>query len=273
MRLDLSRGDTVATRGLVAGTLALIRPDVVYLRAGIPAIYGRDAVRVMLSAARPPMPSGASFAWQPLGGELSADGRSGYTYGLAVYAQGETQPSVRVDRYIAYWQRDPRQPWRIAAYSEVNGTAVEVSLTPEQIAPPVQSSSGKLAQLLTRLRSTDSAFSDLADRSGVAEAFAEYVAQDGAVFAGPELVVGPKAVRELFDAQAGSSLTWTPLFAGGALSEDLGFTVGNYVSTGRGPSGAAVQRFGKYITVWKRQRDGSWKFMIDGGSPNPARQR
>jgi ketosteroid isomerase-like protein len=242
----------------------------VYLRAGVPAVYGREGVRTVLSAIR--SRPGTSFLWQPLGGELSADRRSAYTFGLATVTTPDAKPATRVDRYIAFWQRDPPLPWRIVAYSEVGSPAVEQQLSPELIAPPVQSSSGRMAELLGRLRSTDSAFSDLADRMGVAEAFSSYVAADGAVFAGPELIFGPRAVHDYYAAQGGgSSLTWTPMFAGAAASMDLGFTVGNYVATGRGPSGAAVQRFGKYITIWKRQRDGSWRFMIDGGSPNPAR--
>ena len=36
---------------------------------------------------------------------------------------------------------------------------------------------------------------------------------------------------------------------------------------------AVVQRFGKYLTIWKRQPNGSWRFVVDGGnlSPTPAR--
>jgi ketosteroid isomerase-like protein len=52
----------------------------------------------------------------------------------------------------------------------------------------------------------------------------------------------------------------------------LGFTVGEYTLTGRGPTGAAVQRFGKYLTVWKRQPNGSWKFAVDGGNGSPAKK-
>src|SRR5205823_8274961 len=106
--------------------------------------------------------------------------------------------------------------------------------SPELIAPPVQSSSGRMAELLARLRSTDSAFSDLADRMGVAEAFSSYVAPQGAVFAGPELIVGPRALHDFYASESnGTSLTWTPMYSGAAASMDLGFTVGNYVSTGR----------------------------------------
>ena len=272
VQLDMSRGDSVAARGIVEGALALARVDIVYLRAGVPTLYGRDAAKTLLTRSRPAPPAGAAYTWQPLGAELSADHRSAYTYGVVTVATPATPPVIRADRYIAFWEREPQQPWRIVAYAEVGGPAVELQVTPEQTTPPAQSITGHVADFHNSLKSLDSAFSDLADRSGVAAAFAAYVADQGAVFAGPELVVGPRQMEEYYRLQAaGTSLIWTPVFAGGAASEDLGFTVGNYVATGRGPSGAAVQRFGKYLTVWKRQRGGEWKFVIDGGSATPPR--
>jgi ketosteroid isomerase-like protein len=97
------------------------------------------------------------------------------------------------------------------------------------------------------------------------------VAPLGVVFAGPELVVGPSAVRAYYASQdAAAGLAWHPVFARLAGSGDLGFTIGQYIFTGRGASGAAVQSFGKYMTVWQRQPDGSWKFVVDGGNANPA---
>jgi ketosteroid isomerase-like protein len=69
----------------------------------------------------------------------------------------------------------------------------------------------------------------------------------------------------------GTSLTWRPVYAWVTSSRDLGFTVGESVATGRGPSGAAVQRFGKYLSVWQKQRDGTWKFVVAGGNATPAK--
>jgi ketosteroid isomerase-like protein len=92
------------------------------------------------------------------------------------------------------------------------------------------------------------------------------------LFAGGELIIGPDQVREFYRAQTpGSTLNWQPVFADGAESGELAVTVGESVFTGRGPTGAVVQRFGKYLTVWKRQPDGSWKFLVDGGSASPPR--
>jgi ketosteroid isomerase-like protein len=52
-------------------------------------------------------------------------------------------------------------------------------------------------------------------------------------------------------------LVWWPLFAGISKSGDLGFTTGPYEFAG--------ERRGHYFTVWKKQSDGGWKWVFDGG--------
>jgi hypothetical protein len=263
LMLDQARGDSVIARGRVVGALALIGADVAYLRAGIPAVYGRDAARALFETT-PPSP-GPLPEWQPLGGGVSRDLRSGYTYGIAAHAEASKRP-LRVDRYVAFWQRVSGQPWRIVAYAEVNGPpADELRFSATQLAPPTPAPSRAIAETASRLRVADSLFSDLADRMGTAFAFSSTVAPEGGMFGGPTLAIGPRAVRELEETEgSGTSLTWRPVYAVAAESGDLGFTVGEYIATGRSPSGAAVQRFGKYLTVWQRQPDGAWKFVMQG---------
>lgn len=53
-------------------------------------------------------------------------------------------------------------------------------------------------------------------------------------------------------------LEWWPNFAGVARSGDLGFTTGGVAFDGR--------RTGHYFTIWKRQPDGAWRWVYDGGS-------
>jgi hypothetical protein len=263
--LDQTRGDSVLARGRVVGALALMGPEVAYLRAGIPAAYGYDAARALFEVA--PVVPGPLPTWQPLGGAVSRDLHSGFTYGVAAHVD-TPKGSLQVDRYIAYWRRGAGTPWRIVAYIELNGPrAEEIRFSASQLAPPVLQVTRPVAEIALRVRIADSLFADLADRLGTAVAFSSTVAPDGAIFGGPRLIVGPTAVKDFEEAQgAGTSLTWRPLYAVAAESGDLGFTIGESITTGRSPSGAAVQRFGKYLTVWQRQPDGSWKFVMHGGN-------
>jgi len=270
-QLDQTRGDSLLARGPVEGMLALLSADVIYLRAGVPAVYGRDAARALFAAGS--IGPASNLAWQPLGGGVSDDVRSGYTYGVVARASGSTAP-IRFERYIAYWHRLGSEPWRITAYAEVGSPpAAEVNLSADQVTPPARPLPKAMEEARNEVRAADSAFADLTYRMGTGFAFSNTVAPNGVVFGEPQLVIGADAVRDLYASrQSTSSLAFRPVYAGVAESRDLGFTVGEYVATGLGPSGAAVQRMGKYLTVWKRQRDGTWKFVVDGGNATPSRE-
>ena len=267
-RLDESRSDSVAARGPVDGVLSLLGDSVVYLRPGVPVIYGLAAVRILLPATNPP--GITTTAWQPLGGGVSNDLYSAYTFGVAArVAPGDGSVPIQFARYIAYWRRATKSPWRIVAYAEIGQAATgdAPTLAPDQLTPPTEMMTEKRAEAREAVRSADSSFADLAIRMGLPFAFSNTAAPAAVVFGDPELAVGPEGIRAYFAARpGGSSLSWRPVYASVAGSRDLGFTVGAYVSTGRGPSGATVQRFGKYLTVWQRQHDGSWRFVVDGGS-------
>jgi ketosteroid isomerase-like protein len=268
--LDETRTDSAAAHGIVDAMIGLMSPDAIYLRAGAPAAYGSDAVRALLKAT--PDTPGIRSSWQPEGGGISDDLRSAYTFGIV--ARGAADSPIRFERYIAYWRRDAGQSWQIAAYAEINGPlSPEPTVIPEQ-PPPAQPPLAKpQADARSQVFGADSAFADLGYRMGTAYAFSNSVAPDGVVFGSPQLVIGPRAIQEFFAARgSGTSLSWRPVYAAVAGSRDLGFTVGEYTLTGRGPTGAAVQRFGKYLTVWKRQPNGSWKFAVDGGNGSPAKK-
>lgn len=268
--VDEARTDSVAARGYVDGTLALLAPRVVFLRAGAPIAAGIEAARHLLAAGVEP--AGTRMAWEPLGGGVSDDLRSAYTYGVAVRAGPRSTPEF--DRYVAFWSRDPRGPWRIIAYSEVNAPAVHKDGASEReavIDTSIQRGASRAVREARDLvRSADSSFSDLSYRMGIPFAFSNTATADAVIFGDPQLIVGPPAIRKFLEARsAQSSLVWQPVFAWVAESRDLGFTIGEYTSTQRGSSGAAIQRTGKYLTVWRRQSDGTWRFVVDGGNANP----
>ena len=58
-------------------------------------------------------------------------------------------------------------------------------------------------------------------------------------------------------------LDWAPVAADVAGSGDLGCTVGEAAVAPR-------RSYSKYLTVWKRQPNGAWKFVADGGNARPA---
>jgi ketosteroid isomerase-like protein len=55
-----------------------------------------------------------------------------------------------------------------------------------------------------------------------------------------------------------------------ARSGDLGFTRGHFTLTFSDPAGRPGTMRGTYLTVWRKQADGSWKAVEDMITPGPA---
>jgi ketosteroid isomerase-like protein len=47
------------------------------------------------------------------------------------------------------------------------------------------------------------------------------------------------------------------------IAGDLGYTSGTYENSFKGPDGKTVQAKGKYVVVWRKQKDGGWKAIHD----------
>jgi len=275
LAVDAARGDSATKLGLAAAAAAWLDSSVIYLRAGAPILYGRSAALAII----PDAPARPTYQWRPLGGGVSRDAAGGYTFGVATTAVPNVDgpPTLRSDHYLAFWRRGRDGVWRVSAYAEVGSAPLPASATipSAELPPAAPNSRGRRADAARRVRAADSAFALAADLQGTGVAFSDYVAPQGVVFSGSEIVIGMDAVRALYDEQqrAGGTLNWRPVYADAVDSGDLGFTVGEYVFTGRGSNGSVVQRFGKYLTIWKKLADGDWRFVVDGGNASPTPNR
>jgi len=127
--------------------------------------------------------------------------------------------------------------------------------------------------LRTTLMDVDRAFDKATAAKGI-EGWVEFAADD-AVFMpeGLDFVRGKEAVRKFYTpmfARKGFTLRWEPIEAVVAASGDLGYTLGRWKSTAINPEGKTVTGQGKYLTIWKKQKDGSWKAAVDVGNTTPA---
>ena len=71
-----------------------------------------------------------------------------------------------------------------------------------------------------------------------------------------------KAVGELL-ALPGLSVKWQTTKVEVAQSGDIAYTYGTYQLTMKDPKGKPMAEHGKYVEIWKKQSDGSWKCAID----------
>jgi len=105
------------------------------------------------------------------------------------------------------------------------------------------------------------AFARAAATKGTRDAFLEFLADDGIVFQ-PGPVNGKKFWSERQPAKG--LLSWEPAFADVSRAGDLGYTTGAWEYRPNGPEDQPVA-FGQYFTIWKKQRDGTWKAVLDRG--------
>ena len=117
----------------------------------------------------------------------------------------------------------------------------------------------------------DEAFAKATAERGM-EGWISYFGPDAKIFPqGQPVVEGLDAVKACY-AKNGfdpKDLRWKPLGGELAASGDLGYTWGTASWPGVDAKGAKVTRTGKYLTLWKKQPDGSWKVTADLGNADP----
>lgn len=67
----------------------------------------------------------------------------------------------------------------------------------------------------------------------------------------------------------GPTLTWTPIKGEVFPPGLVGYTTGRSVFREKGADGKVTERLGQYLTVWRKQTDGSWKVVFDTGANLP----
>lgn len=122
---------------------------------------------------------------------------------------------------------------------------------------------------LQEMVKTEQAFSKMAEEKSAREAFMAFIADNGLLFR-PGAVNGKKWMQEnpVPPSEKKPLLAWQPSYAAMALAGDLGFTTGPWEFKedikDEKPSG-----YGHFVTLWKKQPDGSWKFVVDLGITHP----
>jgi ketosteroid isomerase-like protein len=115
------------------------------------------------------------------------------------------------------------------------------------------------------VRAADTAWSKAAVAMDVATVGSYYA--DDAVVLPPNMPIvhGKDAAQKAWAEMLvpGNSLSWTTSAAVSATSGDIAYTQGTYTASFRGPDGNAVPDTGKYLCIWKKQVDGSWKSVED----------
>lgn len=110
-------------------------------------------------------------------------------------------------------------------------------------------------------------FARMAADSGIQAAFLKFAAYNAVLMRGNKLVIGRDEIISFFAKQpiddSSVSLAWEPDFVEVSGSGDLAYTYGKYIYTYTDSGGEKQESTGIFHTVWKRQPDGSWRFVWD----------
>jgi len=114
----------------------------------------------------------------------------------------------------------------------------------------------------------DEAFSEMSRKTGMKKAFIEYIDNEGILLrSNHPPIIGANAIDFLSQVNDSSyTLTWSPGGGEIATSDDLGYTYGIYKLATKD----TILR-GTYVSIWKKQKDGKWKFVLDSGNPGIGR--
>lgn len=106
-------------------------------------------------------------------------------------------------------------------------------------------------------------FAQYAADHNTPEAFMRFLADDGIVFRKGQAINGKERWSTI--KPDSSLLSWYPAFADIAASGDMGFTTGPWEYR-PAKTDKDAGAFGNYITIWKKQPDGTWKVAVDLGT-------
>jgi ketosteroid isomerase-like protein len=256
----------IASRSLHDAIQTGASNDVVMLMPSLPRIGTRDSVLAALDSLN--SVTNRTLSWRPIRAETSADGTRGYTYGYGRrVARSDTLTSVVPIQYLAFWRREADQ-WKLVAWLISAGGADAPAGAPEACAHPglPEYVATNDSTAIATVRTADLDFSARSQKSGAEQAFREFAAPDGAQIgtARSEITCGRELVAQGVAPLGPGALIWAPRVADAAPSGDLAFTSGDaIIHIGKDTS------YSNYLTVWKRQADGKWRFVADGGNSAP----
>ena len=128
-------------------------------------------------------------------------------------------------------------------------------------------------QWKSELIKTEEDFYNATQERGWGQAFIDF-ADDNSTLLRQDAypVIGKDAIVNLYKGKESNALNlkWSPLKAVVSKDGSLGYTYGNWIYTVKNKEGKEENIYGNYVTIWKKQPDGKWKFVLDGGNTTPA---
>jgi len=109
-------------------------------------------------------------------------------------------------------------------------------------------------------------FEKMAAEKGIAEAFWHFADSNATIKRQNDtLIKGKENIKNYYSAPyfKTASVKWSPDHVEASETGDMGYTYGKYKWQSKDSSGKVDEAKGVFHTVWKKQKDGSWKYVWD----------
>jgi len=105
----------------------------------------------------------------------------------------------------------------------------------------------------------------MAQEVGLKEAFLEFAADSAVLYRNGKILKGKQQIATYFDSRTlqNVSLKWEPEFVEDAKAGDMAYTFEPFTFSAISEEGEPNTASGYFHTVWKKQENGSWKFICD----------
>jgi len=120
--------------------------------------------------------------------------------------------------------------------------------------------------LKSEILDVESQFCDYVRQHGIAEGFAFFADDSATILRGRDsLIKGKNAIYHYYSnpQYLGAKVDWKPDFVEVSKSGDLAYTYGHYTWKVPKSNADTLVVQGIFHTVWKRQTDGTWKYVWD----------
>ncbi len=150
--------------------------------------------------------------------------------------------------------------------------AASVFLTKEFNHNSIEKNAKLVEESKQKLLAIDSTFYREAVTNGTGKAFINFAAKDVIIMRQKQSpIIGKTSLEHLYQNKdtVKLPLKWKPVKVEVSPDGKLGYVFGNWELVEPGDSSKKKIIYGNYVTIWKMQPDGAWKYVFEGGTTTP----
>jgi ketosteroid isomerase-like protein len=215
-------------------------------------------------SSRPPGKGQFILDWQPEFSDIAAAGDLGYNTGPFVLKDRQTGAPSRYGQFFSVWRKEADGKWKVVLDigGLVPGPRGQVERWRAALPSEYKVRDGSSADGAS-LKQLDAEFEADSKNGGITLAYQQFLDEGARLHRQNEFpVIGKEAILKLATLSEAKSISLNTANAAISASRDLGYSYGEYEML---PSKSK----GVFAHVWKRDKAGRWKIVVEIMNPLP----